>query len=175
MNTQIPTVKLSQSRLKELLNYDPETGIFTWKVSRNQFTYPGHVAGSPTRDGYVAARVNGRLYQLHRLAFLWMTGEFPKETVDHINGVRDDNRWVNLREITFQENQHNTAIAYKNSRSGFLGVHFNKAKGKWRAAIQADKKRHTLGYFQTPELAFSAYLKAKDELHPTHLRLKDAV
>lgn len=168
MSTRNPSTELTQARLKELLHYDPDTGIFTRLAS-------GCEAGLHDRDGYLKINVASRYYQAHRLAFLYMTGCFPEDQVDHIDGVRDDNRWVNLRSATSQENQHNNGGARKNSRSGLVGAAWSSKKKLWRGVIMLARKQHHLGYHATPELAHAAYLKAKDELHPTHRRLRGTV
>lgn len=158
--------ELTQARLKELLHYDPETGVFTW--------HNGKTAGGLSGHGYLKIQVRGRQYYLHRLAFLWVTGVWPAQEVDHINGVRDDNRWVNLREVGQLENQHNRAFAQRNNSCGFLGVSWNKKYLAWQSKIMVAGKRVWLGYHPTAEAAHAAYLKAKDELHPTHQRLRVA-
>jgi len=147
--------ELTQERLKELLHYDPETGVFTWLVNRGSAK-----AGMPTsgtnRPGYVRVRVDGELYYAHRLAFLYMTGSFPDKGLhtDHINRDRSDNRWENLRCVTRSINFHN---------SGAAGCSFHKAANKWQAAIMVNKERTYLGLFDTKEEAVAAYRQAKTE------------
>lgn len=167
MSTTNPTKELTQARLKELLHYDPETGIFTWKVARGfgpTRRNPGDVAGAVYGNGSHYIVVDRQSHPSHRLAFLWMTGAWPEHDVDHINGDRLDNRWINM---------HNRGRANKNNKSGLLGVSWSKQKSNWIAQIVADGRTHRLGCFTTPELAHAAYLKAKDDLHPTHMRLRD--
>ena len=112
----MPKSILSQQQVKALLHYSPDTGIFTWKKrhvsSRYDLRFNRHTAGNPipTRpesNGYIRVRLNGRLYLTHRLAFLYMTGKWPKNEVDHINRIRGDNRWCNLRDVTKSANQRN--------------------------------------------------------------------
>ena len=172
MNTQNPTVKLSQSRLKELLDYDPETGIFTWRITRGRYARTGGMAGSPNGRGYLRITIDRRKFFAHRLAFLYMIGSFPPADADHINGVRDDNRWDNLREATRTDNVRNLGGARSDNTFGFLGVSWDKNKLKWQARIVVVKKHIHLGYYSSGEEAHAAYLKAKDELHPTHRRLR---
>lgn len=163
---------LTQSELKALLDYNPDTGIFTWLVRPNNFVKIGQVAGALNGRGYLTIRVNYVHYPAHRLAFLWMIGTWPKNETDHINGVRTDNRWTNLRDVTKSENIQNLGGPRADNASGFIGVHFAKDRGAWRAGIRVNGKHHNLGYFNTPEAAHAAYLKAKHELHPTHQRLR---
>ena len=164
---------LTQSELRALLDYNPDTGAFTWRNGRSNMA-TGAVAGTNHNQGYVQVSVGDKLYLAHRLAFLWMTGEWPAYQVDHINGDRADNRWINLRNATNQENAHNHGELPRHNTSGFLGVSYYKRDGSWQGRIQVDGRKRHLGYFATPELAHAAYLKAKHELHPTHQRLRQA-
>lgn len=157
--------ELTQSRLKELLHYDPDTGVFTRRVQTSSRAMIGDVAGSLLPDGYRRIMIDGGKHRAHRLAWLYMTGEWPTNQLDHMNGVRDDNRIANLREATNAENKQNREIS-KNNRSGFMGVSWHKHTRKWVAHIQiAGSKKH-LGLFTTPEAAHAAYLAAKADLHP---------
>jgi len=168
-----PKIPLTQARLKELLHYDPETGVFTWRVGRVGCR-AGSIAGSLNGCGYRQIGIDRRMHLLHRIAFLYVTGGFPQEELDHINGVRDDNRWVNLREATGSENRHNLGGPPSHNTSGFLGVYWCKRRQKWVAEIKLRGRKRHLGYFDTAEEAHATYLKAKDELHPTHQRLRRA-
>lgn len=154
---------ITQSRLKELLHYDPDTGVFTWLVSRQRIRC-GDVAGCIRSDGYRKIGVVGKPYQAHRLAWLYMTGSWPKDGTDHRNGVKDDNRWDNLREATQCENNQNMAIPSTNT-SGFMGVSWDAQAGKWKAAIGIAGRVKNIGRFTTPEAAHAAYLSAKAETH----------
>lgn len=164
---------LTQARLKELLHYDPETGVFKWLVHLGT-SRVGGVAGSLRHDGYLTVMLDHKRYATHRLAFIYMLGGFPEYDVDHINGVRDDNRWVNLRAVSCSENNQNLGEAQLNNQSGFLGVGFNKRTGNYYARICTNYKQKHIGCFPTPELAHAAYLEAKGNLHPTHQRLRVA-
>lgn len=169
-------VELTQSRLKELLEFEPETGVFRWKVVAGRGSCrrnPGDVAGSVGLGGYVTIGFGGKSYYAHRLAFLWMTGAWPEHEIDHIDGDRGNNRWANLRDITRAENTHNLGHNSRPNSSGFVGVTWWGRDSMWRAQIKVDGVGRHLGYFPTPELAHAAYLKAKDELHPTHMRLRN--
>ena len=163
---------MTQAELKALLDYNPDSGVFSWRKS-TRATRAGAVAGTRKRNGYLRIGINLRQYSAHRLAFLWMTGAWPDRDVDHINGVRDDNRWANLRQATEAENCQNLGGPTKNNKSGALGVHYHKGRGKFRADIRVGKKSITLGYFDELWEASAAYLRAKDELHPTHKRLRN--
>lgn len=162
---------LTQERLQSLLDYDPETGAFTWKVSRGK-AKAGSVAGCLSRAGYITILIDGVRFSAHRLVFFYASGDWPSKEVDHINGVRSDNRKSNLRDVSRSENCQNTGGPSSNNTSGRLGVTWNKAQGKWQSQIQINRKNHYLGLFTDLNDAHSAYLKAKDELHPTHSRLR---
>lgn len=155
---------LTQSRLKTLLNYDQDTGIFTWRVRTCRNVMAGDVAGTTSIQGYRQIRINRRTFAAHRLAWLYVHGIWPADQIDHINGVRDDNRLVNLREATSAQNHQNRKKSANNT-SGFTGVSWNCWTRKWQAAICAGGQRSHLGHFDTPESAHTAYLAAKAELH----------
>ena len=155
---------LTQARLKELLHYDPETGVFTWRVRRNQNVPAGHRAGHVNKRGYRMINISHDLYAAHRLAVFYMTGQWPEDDIDHRAGARDDNRWNELRELTRTENMQNLQGAHRDSKTGLLGV--APTRGRFGAYIRANGKNRYLGSFDTPELAHAAYIKAKRELHP---------
>ena len=123
---------ITQSQLKELLHYDPETGVFTRLKSTTSNARICDIAGYKKQDGYLLIGINIKQYFAHRLAFLYMTGKFPQKQIDHINTIRDDNRWSNLREANNQQNSYNQT-KYKNNKSGFKGVCWHKNKKKWQA------------------------------------------
>lgn len=155
---------LTQERLKELLDYDPETGVFVWKVCAAKNIKAGSVAGCKILDGYIKIRINGNLYRAHRLAWLYIYGCWPTNQIDHINRVRDDNRLCNLREATNQENSWNTNKR-KDNTSGYRGVCWDKRTKKWQANIAINGNKKHIGHFDTPETAHAAYLAAKEEHH----------
>lgn len=155
---------ITQERLKELLHYDPETGVFTWRIRTSNRVKVGDVAGSAAAYGYLEIGIDGVTAKSHRLAFLYMTGEWPEHDVDHINGIRTDNRWANLRTATRSQNLQNLRAAKSNSKTGLLGV--SPYNGTFRASIKHNGKQITLGRFSCPHAAHAAYLKAKAELHP---------
>lgn len=153
--------ELTQSRLKELLHYDPETGHFTWLVSRNQIAVAGSRAGSPNSDGYIKVKIDGVLRSAHRLTFLYMTGETPTE-VDHSNRNRSDNSWPNLRPASRRENMGNVGLL-DNNTSGHRGVTWNKQVGKWKVQGTRDGRRIHLGYFKHLEEAASVSQAWREE------------
>lgn len=153
---------ITQGRLKELLHYDPESGLLTSKTRRGRLA-AGDVLGTINTDGYIQLGVDYKDYLAHRLAFLYMTGKWPADVVDHVNGVRNDNRWVNLRAVPVTTNVQNLRQATIVSSSGLLGAF--KHRKRWRSEIRTTAGRLNLGTFNTAEEAHAAYLAAKRELH----------
>jgi len=137
---------LTQKRLKELLHYDPDTGIFTWIVSRGTRVKVGEVAGYTSPEGYVIIGVRGKQYKAHRLAFLYMEGYFPEHDVDHKKGVLHDNRWNSIRHSTHLCNMQNQAI-YSSNTSGFTGVSWYSRNGMWVARSTLRGEKVHLGYY----------------------------
>ena len=156
-------MSISHKELTDIIYYNPDTGIFTWKISPSASIKAGEIAGS-IYDGYVRIMIRGRNYRAHRLAYFYMTGEHPKEQVDHINGIRNDNRWSNIRECYQNENQQNRK-KLTNNTSGYIGVSWNTKIQKWHARIGHCKKIIHLGFFDTAEEAYEAYLNAKSKYH----------
>ena len=164
---------ITQERLKELLHYCPETGVFTWLdyIGRvNNQTKPGDTAGSLDKlSGYIRITVLGKAYRAHRLAFLYMTGSFPKDNTDHVNQVKHDNRWENIRDVTQAENTKNISM-HKDNKSGFTGVYWCKRSIKWVSCVRVEGKLKNLGYFISLDKAIEARKKAniKYGFHPNH-------
>lgn len=154
---------LSAERLRELLNYDPETGVFTRKVRTSNYINVGDVVGTNTH-GYLCGRVNNHLYMMHHLAWLYIHGTWSKKNIDHRNGDRSDNRIANLREADHFENAQNV-VAHKDGSSGYLGVSWHKQAKAWCARIYAYGKQHSLGVYQDPLEAHRVYLEAKANVH----------
>lgn len=148
---------ISQEELKRRLNYDAETGVFTWLNHNGGRIKSGDIAGGIDGKGYAHIRINNKRPKAHRLAWLYMTGSFPYKQIDHINGIKTDNRFCNLRLATQSENKINTPL-YKNNSSGFKGVYFHKASGKWNVQIRLNGKNKNLGYFDSPEVASNIYI-----------------
>jgi len=157
---------LTQERLKSLIHYNPETGVFTWLVRRGGKALAGSVAGSITDQGYVLIRVDRHNWKAHRLAWLYMTGEQPPRLLDHKNCNRIDNRWSNIRRMDPSGNSQNVRAANRDSWTGYLGVTVDKRNGRYVAQIVKDGKNHYIGRFSTAEEAHAAYLEVKRVLHP---------
>ena len=157
---------LTAEYLREALHYEPETGIFTWRVP-HQKSKVGDVAGSLRPDSYRQIGIKGRLYLAHRLAILYVHGRFPAVQTDHRNGQRNDNRLANLREVSGSGNKQNQRKAHLNNTSGLLGVSWDARNKAWRAQIMVNGKQINLGNFPAAESAHTAYLRAKRELHAT--------
>lgn len=154
---------LSAEGLRALLEYDPASGVFHWKIRPHRGrTLAGALAGSLNRDGYRVIMIKNRAYMAHRLAWLHVHGEWPRNEVDHANRIRSDNRIANLREATRTQNRANTTIR-RNNTSGFKGV--TLLKKPWRARIKVNGKIIELGKFKTAEEAHAAYVAAAEKYH----------
>ena len=135
---------LTQEILREFLVYCADTGLFIWVKRSARCTILGDIAGSINREGYRRIRFKGKEYRASRLAFLYMTGAFPEFCVDHINHIRDDDRWRNLRLASVSENTMNKSLGKKNT-TGFIGVSFITGRKQWRAGIGSDYRTYNLG------------------------------
>lgn len=157
--------ELTAEYLRSILNYDPETGIFTRKVrtSSRAKAGAGDVAGCSNGDGYLRLWLQSRLYLAHRLAWLHTYGVWPKDQIDHINRNRSDNRIANLREVSNKQNQQNKSKS-SNNTSGHPGVSWKKQNSKWQAHIRHNQKLIHLGLFKSLEEALSAR-KAAEKLY----------
>lgn len=158
-------MELTVERLRELINYDPKTGIFTWRVSRKG-AKAGNVVGNFDAYGYLRAKVLYKPYVLHRLAWFYVHGTWPKQEIDHINRIKTDNRIANLREANRRENGENRNISKANT-SGYKGVYWNKREKKWHAQIRVNRIRIHLGHYKNIEDAHNAYVEAAKKYH-TH-------
>ena len=156
--------KLDSTRLRELLEYNPDTGVFTWRVAAHRNASSNKVAGYVGANGYRTIRVDGQGYSAHRLAWQYTHGVPPTDSIDHINGVRDDNRIANLREATQAQNTQNRKRPQ--GKNPYLGVYWYAQRNKWRAIIVLDGHSKHIGLFTTAEEARDAYLAAKKEIHP---------
>lgn len=150
---------LSKEEAEKILDYNPETGVFIYKISTNNRNKKGGIAGSKN-SGYLTIMYKGKNYSLHRIVFLLEDGKFPDEQIDHINGNRGDNRRSNLRKVTHQQNCWN-----KKS----IGACRHK-KGKYVSYVDHDGKRIHLGYFKTREQAMSVSLEKKKYLREEYVR-----
>lgn len=154
---------ITAEELRRLLHYSQESGLFTRRVRTNPCVQVGDVVATPHPRGYVLVSVGARKYLAHRLAWLYMTGEWPEVEIDHRNRVRSDNRWDNLREATTSQNRQNIALETC-SMSGLRGAVFTR--GRFRSVIKVNGNSVYLGRFKTAEEAHEAYLNAKREFHP---------
>jgi hypothetical protein len=153
---------LTVERLKELLSYDSESGVFTWNVSVGSVragALAGYVCLNKRGKPYHKIRIERSNYLIHRLAWLYVHGAWPKHEVDHKDGNGLNNRIANLRDATHSQNQRNRG-AQSNNPSGLKGVSWHKRDRKWRAQITINGKRKTLGSFRTPDAAHAAYERA---------------
>lgn len=144
-----------EEKIKELFSYDPKSGQVVRKVTTSSRAKAGDIVGYDSH-GYLQVSVAGTNYPLHRIAWLLMTGCWPKYQVDHVNRCRADNTWKNLREATSQENARNRGIQ-ENNTSGFVGVSFNKRLQKWEAYSKTKGKKSHLGFYSTDVEASEAY------------------
>lgn len=154
--------RLTQKRLKEVLRYDRRTGIFTRRSD-------GTVVGNPKGVSYLCVTIDGVKYRLNRLAFLYVTGRWPRHMIDHINLRKADNAWRNLREATRGQNRTNSK-RNANNLSGYKGVGWNGFAKKWIARIQSEGRRQFLGYFDTAIEAAAAYAEAAIAQHKQFAR-----
>lgn len=159
-------MKPNQERLKELLSYDPLTGVFLWKVDRSNIKR-GTLAGRYDKAGYIRIGIDGREYRAHRLAWLYMTGEWPEIFLDHRDMDKNNNAWSNLRLATKSQNAANIG-PLKSNTSGIKGVSFHSGGAKggkpWQANITKNGKAMGLGIFATKEEARAAYAAAAERL-----------
>jgi hypothetical protein len=169
-----PRNDLTPEFVREVLDYDPATGEFRWRWRddvRAQWNgrYARTVSGTINNVGYRMIVIDKRLYLAHRLAWLHVSGAWPSDQIDHINGVRDDNRIEDLRESTRVENGRNSRRK-SNNRCGFKGV--SKYGRKWRATISVGGKQQFIGYFATADAAHAAYCEASARLHGEFARFQ---
>jgi len=159
------TPRLEPGRMRALLRYEPETGIFRWlgRSTPNARVRAEDQAGYVRPDGYRCVVIDSIAYLAHRLAWFYMTGAWPTAEIDHRNGSKDDNSWINLRHVAHQLNTQNRRSHEKGNLVGLLGVDIKQ--GKYRAQIVSAGKKLHLGYFTNRADAHQAYLVAKRALH----------
>jgi hypothetical protein len=170
---------LTQLRLRELLVYEPETGIFWWRRQSNatgptlgvRERWANQRAGALTVQGYSIINVDGERFRSVRLAWLYMTGEWPTNHIDHINGDPADDRWVNLREATRSENMANAKLIRTNNTSGARGVSWNKRLEKWHARVNFERRLYHCGYFNSFEEAVESRDRKAAQLHGAFAQL----
>lgn len=138
---------LSREKLEEVLRYNEETGQFIWRKRLSTRCDTGKIAGAIHPEGYIIIGLNGFSYLAHRLAWLYMTGAWPEEQIDHINQDRTDNRWENLRGVTGYENHKNCKL-FSNNTSGVTGVYYSNKTNKWISQIKANNKACYIGSYE---------------------------
>lgn len=155
---------LTHQRAKEMFSYNPITGLFTRLIGGSGCgNRVGSIAGSKNGHGYIHIQINKKFFKAHRLAWFYMTGEWPKDQIDHKDGVRDNNAWGNLREADNRLNHENLRKANSTNKLGVMGVY--KQHRKFVARIKSNGKKIHLGMFDTAEAAHAAYLSAKRKIH----------
>lgn len=157
-------IMLTIEKARELLNYDPLTGEFTWKVRRRSIPADSRAGWTKTDKGYLRVTVLDKHYSLHRLAWFISYGIWPKHQIDHINGNRIDNRLCNLRDVPQNVNCQNKMRAARHNKLGVLGV-IADPRGSYRATIEIDGRCKTIGRFATVDEASAAYAEAKRKYH----------
>ena len=155
---------VTQDYLKDVFDYDAETGLFSRKKVFTNVSKVGVPLGAKQSNGYIIINIAGRVYRAHRLAWLYVHGEWPEEDIDHINGDVTDNRICNLRKASRSENLCNTKLPRTNT-SGFKGVSWDSARGKWFGKVQFGNKQYPVGRFDTIEQAVDAVNEKRIELH----------
>lgn len=156
--------ELTQEYLKSVLDYDPLTGVFTWKKGLKNNPYSGKQAGSKHNQGYLCIRIMRKSYLSHRLAWFYIHNEWHDQ-IDHKDTIRNNNWISNLRPATNQTNNNNRIKCHKNNLSGLLGVSFCKIMSKYVSRIMVDGKTIRIGYFDDKESAHKAYIEKKRILH----------
>lgn len=164
MTAKNPT-PLTQERLRELLEYDLATGIFKWRVSQG-CRKRGVMAGSFQSNGYMEIRIDGAKQKVQRLAWLYMTGEWPRGQIDHFDETPSNNRWNNLRDVTQSGNLQNQSAPHSQNKLGHLGIYWDKKKRKFVAKLNVNGRCVFFKRFQTLKEAMEAHAKAKITFHP---------
>jgi len=154
---------MTQSELKELLDYNPDTGLFVWKQNKSKKIKAGTLAGSIKDSGYLRIKINNKIYPAHRLAWIYMYDVEPK-IIDHINGIKTDNRICNLRNCNNTQNQWNSKLSITNT-SGIKGVCWVASRNKWRVQIKVNNISKHIGYFDNLEFAELVAQEARSKYH----------
>lgn len=149
--------------LQDLLRYDPETGfVYLKHNAKGRKKSVEQPLGATTRQGYLQTEIKGKQYKIHRLAWFLYHNKWPEGQIDHINRDKQDNRIVNLRDVTQSVNQHNRDMPTGISK--LTGAHWNSRKEKFTSSIKIDGFKHHLGYFNCPTAAHLAYIAKKKEV-----------
>jgi hypothetical protein len=154
-----PKDDLSYEYVDSILEYNPYTGNLIWKVNKKSAKVKGKIAGRKANNGYIQIKIDGKSYMAHRLAYLLMTGIWPKYQIDHWDNNPSNNKWYNLRIATHSQNMSNTLESTRNT-SGYRGVCWSKKAKKWHAKIQVNGEKIHLGYFDFKHKAAEAYNRA---------------
>jgi len=161
-------MNLTQAKVRRLFEYNPMTGVLTWKIKYSRKVVVGTAAGGLDVLGYVVIGIDGEKQYAHRVIWLWMTGNVPKK-VDHKDTVKSNNVWGNLRIATQSQNAMNAKLSVSNT-SGYKGVYFHKGAQKWCAFIGLNGRSCYLGLFETAAEAHSAYMAAATAAQPEFAR-----
>lgn len=157
---------ITAQELQQIVEYFPESGIFLWKITKGNYVKTGKEFGSWDLYGYKTVRINKKSYKLHRLAWLYVYGKMPANDIDHINGIRHDNRISNLRDVTRQTNLENqTILKRKKKHTTLIGAYFDVRKNTYYSRISIKNKNIHLGTFKTEQQAHDAYVAAKRKFH----------
>lgn len=151
---------MTNAELKQILEYDPDTGIFKW-IDKRFGIREDMIAGSANDRGYINISINYKRFLAHRLAWFYFYDYWPKSQIDHINGIRGDNRIINLREATARDNNLNRG-SHRNGK--LTGAHYNKKDKRWASTIKIKGIRTWLGNYKTEQEAHLAYIKAHDKI-----------
>lgn len=165
----MPKSTITQALLKEVLHYNPDTGHFRWLVASGRRAVVGAVAGHLRKDGYIHIGILGKIYKAHRLAFLYMTGDWPLGVTDHSDNNKDNNAWSNLRDCSITENMQNRKLQ-KNNTSGSKGVHFRKDIKKWTVQVSDKGIQRHLGFYVDKEVADLVATEARELYHGMYAR-----
>jgi len=154
---------ITQDELKQVMSYDPSSGVFTWTAPKSPRLKPGAIAGHQEPTGYIGMVIDYRHYRGHRLAWLYVYGSMPCGEIDHIDGDKSNNRIANLRVVTSKQNKENTRLVAANT-SGHRGVYWDKSRNKWMARVQHHRKWVFLGRFDSLVEAGNAAKEARCSL-----------
>ena len=164
MAATVQEQKVTGTTIAIFLDYDPQTGKFSRKLKTGPHSYPGEEITHLNDEGYVVVTMMGARLRAHRIAWAWMTGKWPENDIDHINGDRTDNRFSNLRQATRSQNLQNSGLRPTN-KTGQTGVHFCHQRKKYVAQIRVNKATFPLGRFQTLEAAIAARKLAEKKFY----------